>query len=125
MANKNDHYLVTDFSYCQCYLHKTIHNFLKSQNASFFTKPIFFLRNTDFCPSLSIFLGLFHLILQKCLSDYNSFHADHTQETCLIKLCVTGTSNLKHLLNMNLQRTGLRLLRYICNSIISLKFQHC
>ena len=112
--------MVSDFSYCQCWLHKTINNSKKSQNASSFTK-----QNTDFCPSVSIFLGLFHLILQKCLSDYNSFHADHTQETCLIKLCVTGTSILKHLLNMNLQRTGLRLLRYICNSIISMKFQHC
>ena len=123
MANKNDHYLVTDFSYCQCYLHKTIHNFLKSQNASFFTKPIFFLRNTDFCPSLSIFLGLFHLILQKFFQI--RIHFTLTIPSCLIKLCVTGTSILKHLLNMNLQRTGLRLLRYICNSIISLKFQHC
>ena len=86
-------------------LHKTINNFKKSQNASSFTK-----QNTDFCPSVSIFLGSFHLILQKFLSDYNSFHADHTQGTCLIKPRVTGTSILKHLLKMNLQRTGLRLL---------------
>ena len=50
----------SDFSYCQCWLHKTINNSKKSQNASSFTK-----QNTDFCPSVSIFLGLFHLILQK------------------------------------------------------------